>query len=437
MVCLWVGYTVFRGPQPAFAEMAQVWMMMAISVENVSKKFVLRQDHRGRLGAVRSLLGRGGREDFWALRDVDLRVRQGEAVGIIGHNGAGKSTLLKLLTRIMQPTTGRIRARGRISALIEVGAGFHPEMTGRENIYLNGTILGMKRGEIKRKFDDMVSFAELERFIDTPVKRYSSGMYARLGFAVAAHVDPEVLVVDEVLSVGDLAFQARCSDRMTEMRRSGVTVVVVSHNMNTVASLCDRVTILDGGQATFTGDPEAAVRKFRDDCARRASVHGGEAEVYAAEELRIIDVRSVSSEGQAWQARTGEPWSVSVTYESSDPDLTPEIGFKLLDENGLALAWPSTLDYGFDPGPCVGVRRLSFRADALPLQPGKYGVEVFAWDNTGYRPLDEGNQRHALTVLPGRGSGAGAGTRHGKIVLPGMWSEESQCDGGRESVCRG
>ncbi len=203
--------------------------MKVISVENVSKKFILAHDRpRNLADAARGVFQRKQREDFWALKDVSFEVEQGEALGIIGHNGAGKSTMLKLLTRIMDPTKGRIRTRGRVSALIEVGAGFHPEMTGRENIYLNGSILGMTRAEIDRKFDEIVAFAELEKFIDTPVKRYSSGMYARLGFAVAAHVDPEILIVDEVLSVGDMGFQDKCGARMADLRRAGKTIVFVS-----------------------------------------------------------------------------------------------------------------------------------------------------------------------------------------------------------------
>ena len=190
--------------------------MKVVSVENVSKKFVLAHNRQRDLADyARKLVSRQTREDFWALKDVSFDVEQGEAIGIIGHNGAGKSTMPKLLTRIMLPTSGRVRTRGRVSALIEVGAGFHPEMTGRENIYLNGSILGMTRSEITSKFDEIVAFADIERFIDTPVKRYSSGMYARLGFAVAAHVNPDILIVDEVLSVGDAAFQTRCLEKMT------------------------------------------------------------------------------------------------------------------------------------------------------------------------------------------------------------------------------
>lgn len=234
--------------------------MKVISVDNVSKRFVLAHDRPLNLAdAARGLLRRKRREEFWAIKDVSFEVERGEAIGIVGHNGAGKSTILKLLTRIMEPTEGRIRTRGRVSALIEVGAGFHPEMTGRENIYLNGSIIGMSQREIAAKFDEIVEFAELQKFIDTPVKRYSSGMYARLGFAVAAHVDPEVLIVDEVLSVGDAMFQRKCLKRMDDVASGGSTVLYVSHNLNTVRQLCGRAIVLEEGQAVFEGKASDAI----------------------------------------------------------------------------------------------------------------------------------------------------------------------------------
>src|SRR6476661_7014539 len=197
-------------------------------------------------------------EEFWALRNVSFEVRQGEVVGIIGRNGAGKSTLLKILSRITEPTEGRVTLRGRVASLLEVGTGFHPELTGRENIYLNGAILGMNRTEIRKKFDEIVAFAETEKFLDTPVKRYSSGMYVRLAFAVAAHLEPEILIVDEVLSVGDVEFQRKCLGKMDEVsRRDGRTVLFVSHNLGIVTSLCRRVIWLDQGSVKedgLTGD---------------------------------------------------------------------------------------------------------------------------------------------------------------------------------------
>jgi len=201
-------------------------------------------------------------EEFWALRDVSFEVKRGEVVGIIGRNGAGKSTLLKILSRITEPTEGRVRIRGRVASLLEVGTGFHPELTGRENIYLNGAVLGMTKAEIKKKFDEIVIFADLEKFLDTPVKRYSSGMYVRLAFAVAAHLEPEILLVDEVLAVGDAEFQRKCLGKMDDVAKSGRTIVFVSHNMGVVGSLCPRVIWVDQGRIRDAGSPARVIGRY-------------------------------------------------------------------------------------------------------------------------------------------------------------------------------
>lgn len=249
-------------------------MPPAISVENVSKKYRLARSGDERLPyrtlrddlvrwasyPYRALTGRTTRtEDFWALKDVSFEVQPGEVVGVIGRNGAGKSTLLKVLSRITRPTSGHIRLRGRVGSLLEVGTGFHPELTGRENIYLSGAVLGMKRAEIRRKFDEIVAFAEVEKFLDLPVKRYSSGMYMRLAFAVAAHLEPEILLVDEVLAVGDAAFQKKCLGRMGEIAKGGRTVVFVSHNMNAVEQLCNSGLLLDSGTISSRGNDVASL----------------------------------------------------------------------------------------------------------------------------------------------------------------------------------
>jgi ABC-type polysaccharide/polyol phosphate transport system ATPase subunit len=236
--------------------------MNAIEVDHLSKRYFLGEDRPGRslresiTASIRSF-GRGrrrmDREEIWSLRDVTLTVAEGEALGVIGRNGAGKSTLLKILSRITEPTSGLARTRGRVTSLLEVGTGFHPELTGRENVYLNGAILGMNRRDIDRRFDEIVTFAGVERFIDTPVKRYSSGMYLRLAFAVAAHLEPDILVVDEVLAVGDAEFQAKCLGRMESVEREGRTVVFVSHNLEAVTTLCTRAILLDQGRIAAEG----------------------------------------------------------------------------------------------------------------------------------------------------------------------------------------
>jgi lipopolysaccharide transport system ATP-binding protein len=259
-----------------------------ISVENLSKRYIIghetRQDTlRDRLSHGIACLLRGRRtiieEEFWALRDMSFDIRSGEVVGVIGRNGAGKSTLLKILSRITEPTAGRVTLRGRVASLLEVGTGFHPELTGRENIYLNGAILGMSRLEIARKFDEIVAFAEVEHFLDTPVKRYSSGMYVRLAFAVAAHLEPEILIVDEVLAVGDQQFQEKCLGKIRQVTRQDArTVLFVSHNLKSVEQLCDRAIHLKNGRVTGIGPASEVVSQF---------IHAGNANHSAPEDLRL------------------------------------------------------------------------------------------------------------------------------------------------------
>jgi lipopolysaccharide transport system ATP-binding protein len=255
-----------------------------ISVENIGKTYrISHQVERQRYVALRDVLAERlkgflrprsdapaispATEDFWALKGVSFEVKQGEIVGIIGRNGAGKSTLLKILSRITEPTEGRVRIKGRVASLLEVGTGFHPELTGRENIFLNGSILGMSRAEIKAKFDEIVAFAEVERFLDTPVKHYSSGMYVRLAFAVAANLEPEILIVDEVLAVGDAEFQKKCLGKMQEVTQGGRTVLFVSHNMSAVQSLCHRGILLKQGMLVFQGSAENAIGRYLDSAA--------------------------------------------------------------------------------------------------------------------------------------------------------------------------
>jgi lipopolysaccharide transport system ATP-binding protein len=251
-----------------------------ITIENLGKKYRLtHQAGRPRYTALRDVMaekakslfrrrptrasnGLARTEDFWALKDVSLEIQQGEVVGIIGRNGAGKSTLLKILSRITEPTTGRVRIRGRVASLLEVGTGFHPELTGRENIFLNGAILGMTRAEIRRKFDEIVAFAEVEKFLDTPVKHYSSGMYVRLAFAVAAHLEPEILVVDEVLAVGDAQFQKKCLNKMDDVSRGGRTVLFVSHNMSAMLQLTSRAVLLTGGELAYQGPTHFVIERY-------------------------------------------------------------------------------------------------------------------------------------------------------------------------------
>lgn len=293
-----------------------------LRVENLSKKFRKGEVYDSLRDLIPALTGRmfrsdsaeGSNEhDFWALRDVSFEVQRGEAFGIIGSNGAGKSTILKLLSGIMKPTTGSVSVGGRLSALIEVGAGFHPDLTGRENIFLNGTILGMRRREIRRKFDEIVAFSGLDNFIDTPVKRYSSGMYARLGFSVAAHVEPDVLIVDEVLSVGDYVFQRKCSEKMASVIQAGATVIFVSHNLKAISELCKRSLFLERGRVLQIGPTNSVIKAYLD----RAYATRNEAQ---DRDVFISNVTLRSETGDnVVELGPGDRLSVNVEVRASKP----------------------------------------------------------------------------------------------------------------------
>lgn len=249
-----------------------------IKVQHIGKKYIIKHNREkiavpagkscGFSSHILKPLRRQTTEDFWALKNINFEIRQGERVGVIGKNGAGKSTLLKLLSRITEPTEGRIELLGKISAMLEVGTGFNPELTGRENVYLNGAILGMSKAEIDKKFDTIVGFSEIGKFIDTPVKRYSSGMYVRLAFAVASHLDPDILIIDEVLAVGDQKFRQKCMDRMNEIALGNKTILCVSHQMNVIRELCDRVIVLQNGELIFDGDPEEGIMLYSNETTR-------------------------------------------------------------------------------------------------------------------------------------------------------------------------
>jgi lipopolysaccharide transport system ATP-binding protein len=287
-------------------------------------------------------------EDFWALRDVSFEVNQGDVLGIIGRNGAGKSTLLKILSRITEPTEGRVRIKGRVASLLEVGTGFHPELTGRENIFLNGAILGMHRAEIKRKFDDIVAFAEVEKFLDTPVKRYSSGMYVRLAFAVAAHLEPEILIVDEVLAVGDAEFQKKCLGKMQDVSKGGRTVLFVSHNMSQIARICQRCLLLQGGSVKADGD----VTRVTTDYLKGDAGHSGQRiwpdldKAPGDEVARLKSVRVISDDRVTDVVRVLDPVTIEMEFWNFREGANLAAAFSFINSQGVILF--VTADF-FDP----------------------------------------------------------------------------------------
>jgi lipopolysaccharide transport system ATP-binding protein len=311
--------------------MKQVGVVMSdtiIQVENLSKKYILGHQQEGSssykslretiANGVGSLFkgrseARAAQEEFWALKDVSFEIKQGDRVGIIGRNGAGKSTLLKVLSRITEPTNGSIRIKGRVASLLEVGTGFHPELTGRENIYLNGAILGMSKVEIQRKFDEIVAFAEVERFLDTPVKRYSSGMYVRLAFAVAAHLEPEILIVDEVLAVGDSQFQKKCLGKMQSVASEGRTVIFVSHQMAAISNLCSSCVMLQNGGLVFHGKTERAIEYYLDTATQKRQEEGDMQSFRPSWAKPLIaSTRILDSKGRE---QTSFPLGADITFE--------------------------------------------------------------------------------------------------------------------------
>jgi lipopolysaccharide transport system ATP-binding protein len=314
--------------------------------------------------------------EFWALKDISFQVHRGEAFGIVGHNGAGKSTLLKHLSGIIQPTRGRLSVKGRLSALIEVGAGFHPDLTGRENIFLYGTILGMSRDEIRRKFDAIVAFSELEDFIDTPVKRYSSGMFARLGFSVSAHVEPEVLIIDEVLSVGDYLFQRKGVEKMKQVLASGATVLFVSHNLRAVTDLCQRAILIDHGQVMHEGPTAEVVRKYMDRSAEGAGDNAGK-------EAYISKVRVFDEKGKDLQFESGQKVTVEIEVTANRPCQKLAVVIECCDDEQYDVFDTSTQRLGvapfsLEPGE---TERVSFQL-TLHLVPGTFhlGAYVYRYD---------------------------------------------------------
>jgi lipopolysaccharide transport system ATP-binding protein len=328
-----------------------------------------------------------GRQSMWALRHLDFQVAQGEAVGIIGHNGAGKSTLLKLLSRVTGPTEGRAEVVGRVSALLEVGTGFHPELTGRENVYLNGSVLGMRRSEITAKFDDIVAFADVAPHIDTPIKRYSSGMQVRLAFAVAAHLEPEVLIVDEVLAVGDAAFQRKCLGSLERSAKRGRTVLFVSHNLPAIRSLCSRAIVLDRGRKAFEGTADAAVEYYLNSRANDVAQAGSVAELtrhrdyFMGGHLRFTDFSFVGSEGTDKVVRVGDPLDMRFSFRLDMPlgDILVRLNIYSLDDVMVAQGG-TTNQYPPIPHLDAGTYELSACIDSLALQPGRYAVGLSARD---------------------------------------------------------
>jgi lipopolysaccharide transport system ATP-binding protein len=428
-------------------------LQAAVRLERVSKRFVL---HRERPRSFQELLlklpqrgnGPQRREEFWALKDVNLDVAPGEAVGLIGANGAGKSTALKLISRIIVPTSGQIVVNGRIGALLELGAGFHPDLTGRENVYLNGAILGLDRAQIRAKLDEIVRFAELERFVDVPVKHYSSGMYVRLGFSVAIHTDPDILLIDEVLAVGDQNFQHKCIERIMEMQRQGVTICFVSHSLDAVRRVCSQAVWLEDGMVKAAGDVENTIAAYLRHAAaeEEARIHAASGRESPSDEAatgcqQVLEVEEAAGSQKRWGTGeveivtvtfhdqtgaerhvfpVGEPWIVRVHYRACRLVDTPVFGLALHRDDGVHVCGPNTHFAGLDIAGIEGEGYVSYRVAALPLMEGTYWVSVSVHNRADTIMYDYHDR-----LYPFRVRRTGRGERYGVVSLGGEWTWNS------------
>ncbi len=414
-----------------------------ISVQNVSKLYQLgerRLRYKTLRDSIAESVTRGFRpahvekdkQVLWALRDVSFDVHQGEVVGLIGRNGAGKSTMLKILSEITYPTEGRVDIHGRVGSLLEVGTGFHPELTGRENIFLNGAILGMTRVEIRRKFDEIVAFAEVEDFIDTPVKRYSSGMHVRLAFAVAAHLEPEILLVDEVLAVGDIQFQKKCMGKMGDVARSeGRTIIFVSHNMAAIEALCKRCIVLQDGALEMDGPTGEAIARYQASVAKPA----GEANDLTSHSGRrkgstplLRSVRLLSENGLTTAIRAGEQLKVEVEFSGAEKPISPILGVCLKTFIGAPLFGVNNrVIPGYRFSPPVTEGRMLCNLGELALLPGTYTIDLYFGDE--HHTMDAIIDAISFDVLQSDyyGSGKMQSAHAGPILRHAEWLLQDAC----------
>lgn len=391
--------------------------MTALRFESVSKRYRIRSGSESSESGSLTRFSRSKthKSDFWALQNVSFAVEPGESLGIIGHNGAGKSTVLKLLSNISTPTKGKITINGRISALLEVGSGFHPELTGRENVYLSGSILGMRRAEITNKLESIIDFAGVRPFIDIPVKRFSSGMFVRLGFSIAAHLDPDILLLDEVLAVGDYAFQEKCKQRIAEMRRQGTTMVFISHDLNAVRSICQRALLLQRGVVVAEGLPDDVIRRYTETAAfhQRPQI---------TDERRVAEVTGVQfydSMGNRTNGfKTGEAVSVRIDYfvHHHIPQGSLSLYF-LGSDAGIAAQWTTSLS-GRPIDMQAGSGSVEFACDELGLQPGVYQIDATIEKNG---TAEEYEWQHACASIH-----VDVGKTRGSFYMPHTWRETSR-----------
>jgi ABC-type polysaccharide/polyol phosphate transport system ATPase subunit len=368
-------------------------------------------------------------ESFWALNDVTFSVRPGETFGIIGKNGSGKSTMLKLITGIMNPDVGRIDVNGRVSALLELGAGFHPDLTGTENIYLNGSIMGLTRSEIRSKFSEIVRFSELEDFIDTPIKHYSSGMYMRLGFSIAINVNPDILVIDEVLAVGDQGFQTKCLDKIRDFKRMGKTIIFVSHDLGVTSQLCSRAVWLEDGQIAARGSTQRVVECYKAMVQEKAESRLeddhrlAEMDIESRWGSRQVEITKVEFFDRHQQSRhrfnTGETMLVKISWRTSGRISKPVFGVGIHRNDGIHVNGPNTKFCSEVPAYIEGSGATWYEIEALNLLPGTYYLSAAVYDYDITTPYDHHEQLYPFMVIPGN-----CNEEYGTFYMPSKWSYE-------------
>lgn len=389
---------------------------VTISVDHVAKRFRRYSSRNNSLKAALVHRTRGKYDEFWALDDVTLDIHSGETFGLVGHNGSGKSTLLKCIAGILRPDRGAITTHGRISSLLELGTGFHPELSGRENVYLNGTFFGYSRRDITAKMEAILHFSGLDDFIDEPVKTYSSGMFARLGFAVATHVDPEILLVDEILAVGDEEFQRRCIERIVQFRREGRTIVFVSHALGSVRMLCDRAVWLDHGHMRGLGDPSELVDNYLDE----ATAGSEERAAPGSDESWLHPLVVRAAAGTATTAiRTGDAVRLDISWDAPRKLAAPVVGLGINRHDGVLVYATDTkiarLDLDVDPGPGA----ITFEIDSFPVLPGSYQIDIAIAEHWGEKPVTARRPGGAFSVMGGTDrESAGVFTPGGRWRVP-------------------
>lgn len=390
---------------------------LAVVAEGVSKRFRLYHERNQSLKAALMRKRRSVVEEFWALKDVSVEVPEGTTFGIIGENGSGKSTLMKCMAKILRPDHGRLAVNGKVSALLELGAGFHPELSGRENVYLNGSILGISQKELTRRFDDIVDYAGLGQFIDQPVKNYSSGMYVRLGFSVAINVDPDVLLVDEVLAVGDEAFQRKCGEKFAELRKEGKTIILVSHGMVAVHNLCDVVAWLDHGQVKMIDSARRVVDEYTGTVQVDSKADGDAGSRWGSGEGRIETVELLDSSGSpATLTRTGDSVTVRLHYELSEPIEQPVFGVTIQTIDGTHVSGPNSRDAGLHIPRLEGRGQVDLNIDRLLLVPGTFDLSAALYDHAMQHPYDVRHHILRFHVEPGEPR-----ETFGVVSLGGRW----------------